>query len=843
MAFALLLTHVAGAENLLENGDFEGAYGASGVAEGWKDNSYSSIGSITCAYSRETHNPRSGEACQRMGCTRIGYITRKRTGHPYHGAWQMVAVKNLPLRKGAIYRVRASVRADRPMPVEVILRMRGKPWTKYAIQTVAADRHWQDVDYLFVSHLDDAASAFFLRSEYLGTVWSDDVSVEEITPEQAAEIAGPVTPGNLLQNGNFDLGRVHWMGERGWDGTHDGLFTVDEADGNPCIKLESPVGSRALRSDAVPVTRGQPIRVACRVRSATACEVTLRARYETSGFSMPVYCTVTKQVGPEWDTLEAEGRVPFLAGPAHAFVDFSFPAPGPVWVDEVTLSQEDGQSVPVARAAIASERYPWSRYFDGEPVRLRLMSSVPEGRAPLLSWRIDDYLGSPVRVGSRQREPGRAHESLDVSDLPRGYYHASVHWQSEGRSLRSESTFCILPPPERAGPKEASFFGGHVQISPVNTRIANAVGTRWARLWPPGLTLWRNLEPEQGKWCWRDAEIRQMLDAGLELVGMIESPPKWVKWNSETYWQEWETYAATVVERYRGLVNTWEIQNEPNLQWWWLEKPDSRKRAEWYVEVLKHIYPVIKRVAPEATVYGGSIGGDFSLNTDCLAFTQEIIELGGLEYMDVLSYHIYHTYANRMPMDEAPDPVEDAIARMKDTMRRAGRELPIVNSEGGTFNPAPAITYRPIQPGNYAPIPPAEVARLVVRQHVSQWAAGVEKFMYYNQFINGSPLARAWDSFVEGDGQPRPTVAAYAAMTWLLDGARFLHTERPTADTWLHHFRVERGLLTVAYTRTGTTADHAFPGPVEAWDMMGRALSPTGRPIPLTPDPVYVLVG
>ena len=69
-------------------------------------------------------------------------------------------------------------------------------------------------------------------------------------------------------------------------------------------------------------------------------------------------------------------------------------------------------------------------------------------------------------------------------------------------------------------------------------------------------------------------------------------------------------------------------------------------------------------------------------------------------------------------------------------MRRAGRELPIVNSEGGYANPGTSLTYRPC-PANT--IDADKMARWLVRQYVSQWAAGVRQFFFYNFFIDGSP--------------------------------------------------------------------------------------------------------
>jgi hypothetical protein len=374
--------------------------------------------------------------------------------------------------------------------------------------------------------------------------------------------------------------------------------------------------------------------------------------------------------------------------------------------------------------------------------------------------------------------------------------------------------------------------------------MVKAIGSRWMRLWPPGFTLWKNVEPEKGKWHFDDEEVQVLARReGLRLVGLLESPPKWASAADPSYWQDWETYVARVVERYKDDISVWEVQNEPNLRYW-LSKPGGPSRADAYLEYLKHTYPVVKRVNPRAVVMGGCVAGHFAKNTDSLTFTEELIDKGALEYMDVLSFHYYHSYAYRRPIDEEEDPISEWIPRIRARMKAAGKVVPIINSEGGVYNPASALTYRPCAPDNVDPIPPTEVARLLVRLYVSQLAAGVERFFYYDFFLSGSPVAKLWDSFVEGDGQPRPCVAAYAVMTWLLEGAKYERTERPINDLWVHYFATPRGKLAVAWSRTGTRADFSFRGGTAAWDIMGKNMQlGSGAKLTLTPDPTYVLLG
>jgi len=94
---------------------------------------------------------------------------------------------------------------------------------------------------------------------------------------------------------------------------------------------------------------------------------------------------------------------------------------------------------------------------------------------------------------------------------------------------------------------------------------------------------------------------------------------------------------------------------------------------------------------------------------------------------------------------------------------------------------------------------------------------------------------------LEGDGQPRPNVAAYAQMTWVLDGASFLRTDRPTEDTWIHHFDTPTGPIVVAWARTGTEVELPLPGAKQAWNLMGSPVTlRPNRKVTITDAPIYV---
>jgi hypothetical protein len=844
LAAALLRPTPAFSSQTLVRSDFEGPFAANGIAEGWQDNSYTNWGTKDIAFAREAENPHSGAACQRLTLNRMGYISPERQGWADMGAVQLITQDPVALTKGTVYRARAWLRASGPIGVNVHLRQAASPWKAYIEQTVIVGSQWQPLEYLGLCSTDDPQTLFMVRFSDLGTVWLDDISLEALSPEEVAALTPPAAAGNLLQNPSFDLDRANWLGDIGWDRLADPQYAIDTDGGDPCLKVSAPgAPSVGLVSDVVAITPGRPFSVRCRLRAEQGSRVRIRAVLMHAAHAMWPYVWIDGEIGPEWKTLEGSGPGVFTPGISHAFLVFEFFQPGPVWVDDVSLRQDESSAdVPVPRAAIIPDRHPFNWYHDGAHPTLRVLASAPEGVAPPpLAWRVTDFAGRTV-LSDRWRPPGeRAEKRIDASALPRGWYHCEVQWEHGGRSYRNESAFCVLPPAERRGDIESSPFGGHFQIGPAHLDLARAIGARWMRLWPPMYTTWSSVEPEKGQWAFRDEEIRALAhEKGLRLCGVLESPPGWARGDAPDYWQDWESYVSTVVSRYRSEIGVWEVENEPGLRWW-RSKPDGPSRADTHRQALEHSYEVIKRENPEAVVLGGCVAGDFASRTDSLEFGRELIANGALSLMDALSLHYYHSYSYALPMDEQAESTLDSTAHFRELMRAAGRDLPIINSEGGVYNPGPCLSYRPCAPDNYAPLPPELVARLLARMYVTQIAAGLQRFYYYNLFIDGVPVAKAWESLVEGDGQPRPAVAAYATLSWLLDGATFERVERPDQDLWLYRFATPSGPLVAAWTRTGTAREAPFPQAAEAWDLMGRDLPVKGK-LRLTPNPTYVLL-
>ena len=824
----LALCVASRAQNLLPNADFEGAFSEDGIAVGWADNS--SWANLDITYSPERSTTHGGRACQQVRCTRLDY-----------GAAQLVPQPWVPLTKGRVYRVRGWLRGN-VGHVALQLRLAQSPYTVYAEKGVTVSAEWQQVEFLWTARTDDAQGRFMLRFVQPGTLWVDDLSVEELTPEEAAASAPEPRPGNLLHNGRFDLGLANWLASHNCDQWREASLTVLPGAENPCLQVRVPDGvSLNLSSDAVPLAVGRPVRLSVRVRSEPPCTLTFGSRN----------CRTRIEATPTWQEGCTAGTAGFEPTPFD-HVQFGIRGPATVWIDDVVLRQDDApRARNPFRAAVTTDRHPLALYHDGESPALSVLAAPGDDASlPELRWAVRDFWGTERRAGSWRPTGDSLELPIEVNGLGRGWYHATVRWESGDGVGSNECTFCVLPPPERRVEPAQSPFGAHFAVDPTGLQLAGAVGIRWLRLHPPNHTKWRIVEPENGVWRWRDDPIRIAIEAGLELVGSLDRCPDWASsapdgtpkggfytgigaWLPRD-WTEWENYVARTVSRYRDRIRVWEVWNEPNLTNWLIPR-GGQTRAQAYVEMLRHTTPVVRRCDPEATIIGGCVAGAMTDDSDAWTFARDIISQGALELMDVFSFHEYITKS----VDEGSEPIDAWLTKLRGSMQVAGKVLPIINSEGGFSNPGTCLSSRPCDRSTIAP---PDMARWLVRQYVSQLALGVRQFFFYNFFVDGSPVVREWEGFVEGDGQPRPNVAAYATMTWLLDEARFVRTERLADDSWRHLFTTARGEMAVCWARTDTQHRVSFGPGARAWDLMGapKPIASDGSLL-VTDAPVYVL--
>lgn len=162
--------------------------------------------------------------------------------------------------------------------------------------------------------------------------------------------------------------------------------------------------------------------------------------------------------------------------------------------------------------------------------------------------------------------------------------------------------------------------------------------------------LWDDVEPAEGKWDFEkyDRTLDLLDKAGIKVLALLDYNAVWAgeAWNTPPPADKFTRYAETVVNRYKSKIKYWEIWNEPNQSIYWV--PQDQMKA--YTELLKSVYPAIKKADPTSQVLLGGLSGDLALSLG------QVYQNGGKDYFDICNIHPFVS-----PM--AADPAEELRQR------------------------------------------------------------------------------------------------------------------------------------------------------------------------------------
>jgi hypothetical protein len=220
--------------------------------------------------------------------------------------------------------------------------------------------------------------------------------------------------------------------------------------------------------------------------------------------------------------------------------------------------------------------------------------------------------------------------------------------------------------------------------------IVAEAGTSWVRR--PGI-WWPDVEPTQGNRNWDVASI-QMFEAEfklaaakeLQVILVVRGTPSWAQktppWQCSPILQSklaaFGNFMYELVSRYSVPpynVRYYELINEPDISprflpydslfGCWGVEGTPNFGGEYYADMLKAVYPRIKQANPQAQVLLGGlllvcdpripIGGGTGCNVEAQKkdnyFLKGILENGGKNYFDGISYHSYDYYTLGDPLN------------------------------------------------------------------------------------------------------------------------------------------------------------------------------------------------
>lgn len=341
-----------------------------------------------------------------------------------------------------------------------------------------------------------------------------------------------------------------------------------------------------------------------------------------------------------------------------------------------------------------------------------------------------------------------------------------------------------------------SYFGLHIHHlnfpSPTTPWPSMAV-PQW-RLWD-AVVSWPDLEPTKGQWQFERLDLYVSLaqQHGTGLLLPLAMTPTWAAtWrqtNSEPKnLEDWRTYVRTVVSRYKGRIQAYEIWNEPNLKDFWTGTTNQM------LTLTKEASAIIHSLDPQALVVSPSATADYGI-----PWLVEFLKKGGGQFVDVVGYHFYLN-----PNTSLPEQIVPLIRRVRQVVDESGSgNKPIWNTEMGWLRPAQFDSEE-------------LAAAFLARAYILAWAAGIQRFYWY-----------AWDNrslaivtYKEAEHRVTPAGNAYQNMQQWLVGARMESCTEGADHTWVCQLSRSKCREWIVWNPLGTLK---FDIP-RAWHVKGATL-------------------
>lgn len=836
MTTVLLCCLLAG-PNLFPNGDFEGhateieprpalkGSVTGTVAAGWGENSRG-WADVDAVYEAIADRPHSGQQCQRVTAKAI------RTGIVQMSG----GLGELEPANG--YAFEAWLRSPgTACQVTVQARLAGPPYQTYLAKTLTPGPDWTKVAFRF-RPAEPENVVLLLQLGKPGTVDIDDVSVTALPEVSDA----PQQQGNLVEPYRLGAGPG-----TAWQVKGD---KTGAADPNPgplgpgAAKIE--LGETGTLQCATPVfflRYGQPHRLSIWAKSNPAgLELRLRVRGNTDWHGFGLSAKLTDQ----WQQYTATGQVPMVSDDRY-YLELAASGKGQLYLDGLCLV--DGTTEPaLPQCGLALlPGQPWG-LTSGEgplPVLMRAVGVTKPGAKVVLSG---EWAGGP---------------QVDLGDLPvdtSGIWDHTAELQGPALQqyglLRVSAKLVDAAGQPLCGPSETlvgrcypphdgdgleSPFGTHVTLREPDLQVVRQLGFRWCRLHDASiLTKWGLVEPEQGKWVWYDDEMALARQAGLNILGMLCSSPVWASEADQLpdfqkyYWsiyyppkhlEDWRNYVKTTVAHYAGVIDDWEIWNEPWGNFFRGGTPEQ------YAELMKAAYEEAKQANSKCTILGVDTYPRHRRD-----WTEKVLAASGLEPFDVLSYHQYSSEIQGGPGDESAQ----SVASINDEQRRYGTPKPLIDTEGGTGGDNSNGSFYSFAEedlvGDWD-----RAADQVPRQYLAQLAAGVQRFFLYSVH-NDMRYGQRGYMTVEPNYLLKPLHLSTSAFIHFIEGATWQKRLVPGEGISAHVFQratpQETVIVLIADGESEVKLPRALPAGVTCYDRFGNAMA---APTTAGRSPVYLV--
>ncbi len=463
-------------------------------------------------------------------------------------------------------------------------------------------------------------------------------------------------------------------------------------------------------------------------------------------------------------------------------------------------------------------------YKPGEAVPLIFTATGAAGTT--LSVTIRDVSGAVVLTNQYNVTSANWTTTISGYNAKLGFYRVSAQL-SDGTTIASVGsraplpagtpsflTYCIVPDPAQrpALNEDQSFFGMQGGFLPsVGTEIFAFLGVRWV---PDGSWSWHALSPNYaspyngssnpavfGSWAsngaggaWTLYSIPNMTKDGRPYGGAPDVYKSGTfAYNTgalnSTYYSDWQTFTRRVVQYWPTVYPSrtkkyYEITWEPIIPWGY------NGTAADFVTLYQLAYNSMKAQDANAKVMGPCMHMEASSN---LSAQYAFFDAGLGNYLDVYSAHPYMEQDLVTGTDSFTDPERAGQPAHLQTMKRrlkvykGGVEIPMIGTEQG---------YRTRQNMDKE----LHQARRLIRSNLIMLGEGwkINTAFYFADYPNTDNIDgnSYWDwgffynldttsygGYGPGKVSPKPVVAAYAAMTFLVEGRKAVNTVNWLGDT------------------------------------------------------------
>jgi hypothetical protein len=346
---------------------------------------------------------------------------------------------------------------------------------------------------------------------------------------------------------------------------------------------------------------------------------------------------------------------------------------------------------------------------------------------------------------------------------------------------------------------------------------------------------WRFMEPEKGNYSRLPEFARSLVELqkkhGMRVMLTLQPyPPAWAAWKikgkpnlemipAPEYMPNWKNFVKKLMEHSKGKLAGLDIQNEPNLAYWFGLGLSFNEAVDIYAKLVELARQGAKEADPEGNFCGLGVGGDYDMD---YKYTRGVLDKGA--QLDVFTGHPYAPSRffgpgkfPRMPDDWLEDACRNGVKLMVQH-KRPPRMW--VGELGYALDPAvPELS-------KYSLDFAAAITQALITCHS---VPGVEKHFHFLQrpYLEGGYNYGLFRGTSSSDMYPLPAASAYASCAYFLHHANVVQKiNLGSARAWLFNRPEENLSVVPLWTNQGTLRlIGTVPAPAGIYNSFGKQVA------------------